>query len=295
MTDICNFEAEGFVLAKWPTQSLEKTFRDYVIEHAKPNGVSVKAVAGVAWHAFRVIDPTREASSITRADFRALYDLRIADGVQPATVRRESTYIIAPLRHARREERLDKDPPKFPKIPAPAPRLRYLTREEYARLMQTPMSRRMRMFFLIAFSVGARSEAIEQLTWDRVSLERRTMDFRLPGVNHKNKRRVVAPISDALLARLQTAYDRPDRDEYVIGAGESGRCTSTYHESKRVLAAAGIKEWGVARHVARHSVASWLLQADTPIDKVARLLGDTVSMVEKVYGHLKPEHLVTAN
>lgn len=300
MTEQINFAAEGIKQAPWPLYSIEQSIKDYAREHAQPNGVNLGPVGNSAWHAFQVWDPTKEAGSLTRADMRALHDYRIATGVMPATVKRGHTFITAALRHAKTEERIKADPPKFPKIPQQQPRLRYLTREEYRTLIQAPMSRRMKLFFLIAFSVGARSRAIEQLEWTRVDWQRRTMDFRLPGINHKNKRRVVAPISDALLPRLQAAYDRPDRTTHVIGLGERGHCTSTYYESRKVFASIGITERGVARHVARHSVASWLLQGDpergilpTPIDKVAKLLGDKISMIEAVYGHLQPGHLIT--
>jgi integrase len=55
---------------------------------------------------------------------------------------------------------------------------------------------------------------------------------------------------------------------------------------------------GRLRHVARHTVASWLLQGwpeegipAMPIFDVAKYLGDTVKMVESTYGHLLPKHL----
>jgi site-specific recombinase XerD len=43
----------------------------------------------------------------------------------------------------------------------------------------------------------------------------------------------------------------------------------------------------------RHSRASHLLQDGEDLWKVARLLGDTVATVERVYAHVLPEHLMT--
>jgi integrase len=48
---------------------------------------------------------------------------------------------------------------------------------------------------------------------------------------------------------------------------------------------------GLTFHSTRHTFASWLVQADISLLKVARLIGDTVEMVEKVYGHLAPGDL----
>jgi integrase len=44
-------------------------------------------------------------------------------------------------------------------------------------------------------------------------------------------------------------------------------------------------------HVLRHSRATHLLQDGVPIFDVARLLGDTVATVERVYGHHSADHL----
>lgn len=48
---------------------------------------------------------------------------------------------------------------------------------------------------------------------------------------------------------------------------------------------------GLTYHSLRHTFASWLVQGDAQLLKVARLLGDSVQMVEQVYGHLMSEDL----
>lgn len=47
-------------------------------------------------------------------------------------------------------------------------------------------------------------------------------------------------------------------------------------------------------HSLRHTFASWLVQRDVQLMKVARLLGDTVEMVTETYGHLMPTDLERA-
>jgi integrase len=73
---------------------------------------------------------------------------------------------------------------------------------------------------------------------------------------------------------------------------------SLYHECKKDLAKIGIKERGVARHVARHTVATWMLRGDkergippAPIHRVALMLGDTITMIERTYAHVLPTDL----
>lgn len=48
---------------------------------------------------------------------------------------------------------------------------------------------------------------------------------------------------------------------------------------------------GLTYHSLRHTFASWLVQRDVQLKKVAMLLGDTAAMVERVYGHLLPTDL----
>lgn len=48
---------------------------------------------------------------------------------------------------------------------------------------------------------------------------------------------------------------------------------------------------GVTAHVFRHTTASWLVQKDVQLQKVAIILGDTVETVVKHYSHLMPSDL----
>jgi site-specific recombinase XerD len=87
----------------------------------------------------------------------------------------------------------------------------------------------------------------------------------------------------------------PSAATYVIGVGERGRPSCTYQGVKDALEAIGIKERGVARHVARHTFCSWRVQAGFSYAHIGALVGDTSAMVEKVYGHLSPKHLLAAS
>lgn len=139
------------------------------------------------------------------------------------------------------------------------------------------------------------------LTWDRVDFVRRTIDYRVPGVVYKNKRRAVVPINASLYARLESAYARRDEScPFVVNRkGKRYSQGSLYHECKKDLAAIGIVERGVARHVARHTVATWMLRGDkergippAPIHQVAQMLGDKVAMIERTYAHVLPTDLM---
>lgn len=284
---------------KYPT--IVSVASHYLHEYAVDNTHDPVRAAAALLEWVNVLGFDFDCRTLGVKHYRLVIDALKARGLAPGSVRRIMAWGSAALHHARREERLDKDPPKLPKIAGGAPRARWLSRQEYQRVMDVPKCERAQRFLVLAFTTGARSRAIETLTWDRVDFDTRTIDYRMPGRDHKNKRRAVVPISDTMLVRLQGMHEKRT-DDYVIGLAKSGRPCTTYHHAKALLRSVGIDEYGCARHVARHSVASWMLQGDkergippAQIQFVARMLGDTVAMIDRVYGHLSQEHLREAS
>ena len=47
----------------------------------------------------------------------------------------------------------------------------------------------------------------------------------------------------------------------------------------------------VTPHVLRHTAATWMVQRSVPFEMVAKFLGNSKEMVERVYGHHSPEWL----
>lgn len=68
--------------------------------------------------------------------------------------------------------------------------------------------------------------------------------------------------------------------------------------TEEAFTAAGIqygqRQDALTFHSLRHTFASWLVQADVQLMKVAKLLGDTVEEVAKTYAHLLPTDLAEA-
>lgn len=263
--------------------------RAYLTEHAIPQRCDVKRSATCLFSSYRSLDPMTDARTYNRAQARDYIAMRRADGVCDGTIRRELSIRQAALRHAVREERIAKAP-IFPEIKGGPPRVRFLTTDEYRRLLQVPKPYRRQLFWLLAFETGARSAAIEELRWERVDMDNRVIDFRIPGRDHKNKRRAIAPINSRLYSRLAAALERRARlgsiDPFVIGAGGS-----TYNGCRADMETIGICERGIARHVARHTFCSWRMQAGFSAEIIGALIGDDPTMVRMVYGHLAPDHL----
>ena len=174
--------------------------------------------------------------------------------------------------------------------PRPAPRGRWLTEEEASKLINACKMPHVKMFILLAIKTGARKSAILQLTWDRVSFERGIIFYALPGKDHGNKRRAIVPISDSLKKDLLAIREFALTD-WVIEF--NGKPIKSIQESFRsALEGSGIDHCTI--HDLRRTCATWLVQKGIPTREIARMLGDTEDMIEKVYGHHSPEYLRNA-
>jgi integrase len=119
------------------------------------------------------------------------------------------------------------------------------------------------------------------------------------------------PMGDQLHATLGQHFARGFSGErYLLRLSPRHDQPMNDHPARRLVEgayrAAGIRygrqsDDALTFHSLRHTFASWLIQADVLFDEqppslltVARLLGDTVDMVVKVYGHLLAENFERA-
>ena len=276
--------------------TLLDAWRDYIHEHAKARGQEIRRLVYVAKPWLRIMGIDSTPGDWKRADVRHYVDTRRAEGKSDATIRRELCLQHAALNHELHWERIAKVC-YFEKPSAGSKVRRPLTEEEYRRLMRSPLTFRLRMFFVMAYWTGHRARAIETLTWDRVHFDTRTIDFNEPGARRTNKRRVDGfPIPDELLPRLEAAYQRPARDEYVIGRGPRGRVSTTYHQAKDALRAVGIDEVGICRHTLRKTFVTERIKAGGNPEKIAALIADNPATMRRHYSVLMSEDLrATAN
>lgn len=223
--------------------------------------------------------------------FSNYIEKRLADGMALSSIRRELCMLQAAYNHSASRGRLEgslkiKMPPKG------RARRRVWTEEEAKRLMDTKMPRRVFLFYLVAFATGARSEAIEQLTWNRVMFDQRIVDFNVPGQRVTNKRRARTAMAKSFIEDLRKVYeDRDPSDPYVIGAGKYGKPTPTYKACAKVVEAAGLKEGGVCRHITRKCYVSWRYQRGKDLAKIAASIADSPATTASNYAFLEAEHM----
>ena len=231
---------------------------------------------------------TKPPEAITEAECRRYVARRRKDGMSDATIRTELQALRAALRWAASPERgFIAASPKIDMPGKPEPRIRWLTRDEAARLLAACRAHHLRLFVTLALHTGARSGAILALTWDRVDMPNRLVDFREPGKARTRKRRVPAPMNDTLHAALADAQAMATTEYVIEWAGAP--VARVLHAFRDAAERASLS--GVTPHVLRHTAVTWMLQAGIDPWQAAGLVGMTIEMVQQVYGHHHPEHL----
>jgi integrase len=214
---------------------------------------------------------------------------RAADGVGDGTIIKE----VGVLRRAlvvAAKDRLIKasDIPAVDRPSKPPSREIWLTKEEGARLRRCAGMPHIRLFIALGLTTGARKEAIEELLWNQVDLDRAIVYLDPPGRVQTKKRRSTVPLTPVMVR-----YLRRHRAISVTGHVLEWRGRPAGNVKKGFAAAvrrAGLEKH-VTPHVMRHSVATWMVEASVPEEEIARFLGDTVEMIRKVYGHHRPDYL----
>lgn len=220
--------------------------------------------------------------AITKADCRAYAAMRKRQGKSNSTVKTELEALRACLRW-----HYGKDAPVIVAPPPSKPRERYLTRDEFDRLLAAIETPHVRLFVILAATTGARMSAILDLTWDRVDFTHGTIDYRPAGRDITNKRRVIVPMNRRAREALEEALAGA-LTGHVIEYG--GKPVASV---KKAIAAAA-RRAGVpcSPHVFRHTAGVWMAQADVPMQKISQVLGHTSTRVtEHTYARYSPRFM----
>ena len=187
------------------------------------------------------------------------------------------------LRLAHEEWEMIKSVPRIRLEKEPQGRLRWLTQEEIARLIEAcakSKNKELRAAVIIALNTGLRRGELIGLTWERVDLSRGVLQLELT----KSGRRREVPMNDdsyrALVGLAPKATGRVFKTRYVQTA---------YNNA---IAAAKLDD--VNFHTLRHTFASWSVMRGVTLKELQELLGHASLAMTMRYAHLAPEHLRTA-
>lgn len=215
-----------------------------------------------------------------------------------STIRRELGVLESAANHAARWKRIGpkaSPPTPMPSIEkpadAPAQDATYLTQAELATALAAAEGQLLD-FMVVAYRTAGRRRSIERLTHSQVDLRQSRINLTAPdetaNQRRSKKRRPVVPIDPQLRPTIERLMIENKASPWLFGNDKS-----MYLEFRAHMEKLGLHD-KAHPHVLRHTRATHLLQAGVSIYDVARLLGDTVATVEKVYGHHSPDYLARA-
>ncbi len=211
---------------------------------------------------------------------------RMDAGVALSTIARELTCLRAACNHALRWKRIQAAP--VFEIPTDLPRREIWLFKDELRVLLDAADHLMHDFILLTYGTGSRRAAIESLTWPQVNFARKTINLAKAGERKTCKRRPTVPMGD--LHGLLTRRFATKQNEWVLGSDRD-----LFYDFQKTCEKAGFltveqrdgrPAGKITPHVLRHSRATHLLEDGATIFAVAKLLGDTPTTVQRVYGHI---------
>lgn len=212
--------------------------------------------------------------------------LRRADG----TIWTELNHLRIVLSWAGKRNRIGRVP-FIDMPPKPAPRDRWLTREEVSRLKNKASADHIRLFIILAIATGGRKEALLTLKWDQVDFVRGIIHLDDQKAPHKRKGRASVPMNRTILAALREQRKAALSDYVIEWNGQAVK--SVKRSLAKTAENADLKD--VTAHVFRHSAAIWMVSDGIPMAMVAQYLGHSDDRItQRVYARFAPSHMQTA-
>ena len=272
---------------------IKECFEEYRRQHLENNTVSPKR----ALRAWDVLSPHIGHLQTAKLKERPLQDYqrqRKWDGVSTTTINRELGVLRAALNWCFKQQLIDKVP-YIPNQPSFRRRERVLTKQEVAQLMAAATTvPYVYKFFMLALFTGQRREAILGLTWDRVDMVRKTIEFNDPdlAMAARRKGRAHVPIHPKLFIMLEQLSKYQTCDYVVDNKGRDVPSTTLQYGWTKVRKLADLGP-EVTPHIIRHTVATDQIGKGVSLEFVAQLLGHkSTHTTESVYVKRNPAHLV---
>lgn len=239
----------------------------------------------------------RKINDITAADVRKWQTELQKTALAPYTQYIVNCYLSSIFNFAMRFYNLPSNPCRMVKTIGKVSRsLDFWTLDEFKLFIATVEDSILKTAFLTLFYTGMRCGELLALTvkdFDAINKTltvcgtfhrfNRTDTITEPKTDNSNR---CITVPDFLVTEIQSVIDRiyePDPDDRIFQTVTSSRL---YTAIKKGTAATGIKKIRV--HDIRHSHVSLLIDMEFPPILIAERIGDTVEMVNRIYGHLYP-------
>ncbi len=207
--------------------------------------------------------------------------------LKPASVNRYRTTIQAVLSWGRKRRLMPKgwvNPVgETERLPEDNVRTRYLTEDEYTRLLQASRAsywRKLPVLIKLAVTTGARRGTLMGLKWADVNLD----ELRAYAERTKNGEPFVLVLQPDVAKELKSLKGASAPDELIFGGRNPYKPMNFEKAYRNALTNAGID--GACFHTLRHTHASWLARQGAPLLAIAESLGHKSLEMTKRYAHL---------
>ena len=263
----------------------------YIADREENNVASIQRMRD-AW---KQIGPHLEnmvPEDLTADDIKSYVKTR-SNTVRPSTVRYEVALVSQAFKWAERQRILDKTP-HIPLPPKSPPRDYYLTRADFLAFLNACHAPHVRLFCILAITTAARSNAILDLTWDRVDFERKQIKLRREDIgpadangDRRRKGRALVPMNTQCETALLHAREGALTPYVIEWAG--AQVKSVKKALQRTSERCGIK---ASPHVFRHSAGVWMAEAGRPMSEIAQFMGHSnTAVTERVYARFSADYL----
>ncbi|WP_390923860.1 tyrosine-type recombinase/integrase [Parasedimentitalea psychrophila] len=264
-------------------QTVQQIWDDYLIER---QGRSVATTMRYTGKAILPHFGALRPDQIDTLHCRDYTSMRRQAGRKDGSIWTELGHLRTTMQWAEKTGRIERAP-AIERPQKPAPKDRYMTRAEIAKILAAPCEPHIRLAALLMLSTAGRVSAILELTWDRVDLDRGLIDLRI-SESTTRKGRAVVPINAGLRAALQEAREAALSDHVVEWAG--GPVKSIRKGIVSLAARAGVPN--ISPHVFRHTSAVHMAEAGVPMSEISQYLGHSnVAITERVYARFSPDYL----
>ena len=210
-----------------------------------------------------------------------------------ATARRELGTLAAALNYCVAEGYLTVAPPVW--LPEKsAPRDRWLTRDEIARLIRAARNRKnhhLARFILLSLYTGTRKSAVLSLQWipnftgGHIDLETGRMYRKAATARETNKKQTPINVPKRLLMHLHHWRDET-RQFAIEWNGQSVKDIKKAWAG--TCADAGVEN--APPHTLRHTAITWAMQGGAKIEDASGFFGVSVETLQRVYWHHHPDY-----
>jgi integrase len=278
--------------------------------------VRARTVSRYEWLLNAYVKPVlgaRPVVGLTELDIQDLYNGLLERGISPRTIHHLNAALTPALAHAVRLKLLPENPAAHVELASLQQQreMRYFNLEQTQAFLAAAARDKWHAAFLLSIEIGPRPNETLALRWADVDFDNHSISisrslywpegggYEFTPCKTKRSNRTVTISTKAVEAlrqhrrqqlehRLETGHDYQDLD--LVFASEAGTPLSwknlTRRRLKPLVKVSKIPEEGVSLYTLRHTSISLMLWAGVDITVVAKIVGTSIAMIDKTYGHI---------